>query len=70
MTDELYKIQCPSLVVCGQEDILKPVKFSRLLADNIPNAEFAVIPDCGHVTIFEKPGILNSILVGFVLKNC
>ncbi len=70
MTDELYRIQCPSLVVCGQDDILKPVKFSKLLADSIPNAEFAVIPDCGHVTIFEKPGILNSMLAGFVVKNC
>lgn len=70
MTDELAKIKCPALVVCGQDDILKPVKFSKILADNIPNAEYAVIPDCGHVTIFEKPGILNSMLLGFVIKNC
>lgn len=70
MTDELYRIKCPALVICGQEDILKPVKFSRILADNIPNSEFAVIPDCGHVTIFEKPDILNSMLLGFIIKNC
>ncbi|MGE5632469.1 MAG: alpha/beta fold hydrolase [Caulobacteraceae bacterium] len=70
MTDELVKIKCPALVVCGQEDILKPAKFSRILADNIPNAEYAIIPDCGHVTIFEKPDILNSMLLGFVIKNC
>lgn len=70
MTEELAKIKCPALIVCGQDDILKPVKFSRILADNIQNAEFAVIPDCGHVAIFEKPGILNSMLLGFVIKNC
>lgn len=70
MTDELYKIKCPALVICGQDDILKPVKFSKIIADNIKNSEFAVIPDCGHVTIFEKPDVLNSMLLGFVIKNC
>lgn len=69
MTGELKKIQCPSLVVCGENDILKPRKFSQIIAANIPNSEFAVIPDCGHVTIFEKPDILNSMLLGFILKN-
>lgn len=69
MTDELNKIKCPSLVVCGEEDILKPRKFSKIISDNIPCSEFAIIPDCGHVTIFEKPEVLNSLLLGFVIKN-
>ena len=69
MTEELHKIQSKALVICGEKDILKPVKFSKIIADNIPNSEFAIIPDCGHVTIFEKPDILNSMLLGFVMKN-
>lgn len=69
MTDELDQIKCPALVVCGEDDILKPVKFSKIIADRIPNSEFVVIPDCGHVTIFEKPDVLNSILLGFIMKN-
>lgn len=69
ITQELPKIKCPALVVCGQNDILKPPKFSKLIADSIPNSEYVLIPDCGHVTIFEKPGTLNSLLIGFVTKN-
>lgn len=69
MTGDLKNISCPTLVVCGQEDILKPVRFSKIIAEHIPNSEFAIIPDCGHVTIFEKPGVLNSMLLGFVLKH-
>jgi len=69
ITDELPKIKCPALVVCGENDLLKPPKFSKLIAENIPNSEYVVIPDCGHVTIFEKPEALNSLLLGFVLKN-
>lgn len=69
MTNELNKIQCPTLVICGQEDILKPQKFSDIMYNNIKNCEFVTLPHCGHVTIFEKPKELNSLLLGFILKN-
>jgi 3-oxoadipate enol-lactonase len=66
MTKELHNIQCPSLVVCGKEDTLKPVKFSEIIADRIPNSKLVVIPDCGHVTIFEKPEELNGYIIDFL----
>lgn len=69
MTHELHKIGCPTLVICGEDDLLKPVKFSRIIAQHIANSEFVVIPDCGHVTIFEKPNVLNTLLTGFIAKN-
>ncbi len=68
MTKELHKIKSPTLVICGEKDILKPLKFSQIIADNIPNSEFVIIPDCGHVAIFEKPEELVSILLGFLIK--
>jgi 3-oxoadipate enol-lactonase len=69
MTDQLCRIQCPALVICGENDILKPVKFSGIIADNIPGSEFMTIPDCGHVAIFEKPKELESAILGFVMKH-
>ncbi len=66
MTDELHKITCPSLIVCGKEDTLKPVKFSEIIADNINDSELVIIPDCGHVTIFEQPEMLNKSIVAFL----
>jgi len=69
MSDLLGRISCPTLLVCGEEDILKPRRFSKIMADRIQRSEFAVIPDCGHVTIFEKPDVLNSLLLGFIMKN-
>ena len=68
ITAELKLIKSPTLVVCGKEDFLKPVRFSRLIAEQIPHSEFFIIPDCGHVTILEKPEILNSLLLGFISK--
>ncbi len=69
MTSDLPKIKCPALVIVGENDILKPRKFSQIMVDGIKNAEFLMVPDCGHVTIFEKPDALNSALLGFILKQ-
>lgn len=69
MTEELGDIRCPALVLCGEQDILKPPKFSQIIAERIPNAEYLTIPDCGHVAIFEKPKELESAIFGFIMKN-
>lgn len=69
MTDELHKIKCPALVIAGQDDLLKRPKFSDIIAKEIPNTEYVILPDCGHVAIFEQHKILNTLLSGFILKN-
>lgn len=70
MTDRLPEIRCPALIIYGEQDILKPPRFSRILAAAIPDAEFILLPDCGHVAIFEKPRELESAIFGFVMKHC
>lgn len=69
MTEELDKIKCPALIICGEEDILKPPKFSKIMADNIADSEYVTIPGCGHVAIFEKPKELESVIFGFIAKH-
>jgi 3-oxoadipate enol-lactonase len=66
MTDILRDIKCPSLVVVGEEDTLKPIKFSKIIADNIIDSKLVTIPDCGHVTIYEKPTELNNYIIDFL----
>lgn len=69
MTNELYKIKCPALVIVGQDDLLKRIKFSEIIAREIQNTEYVIIPDCGHVAIFEQYEVLNTLLSGFIIKN-
>lgn len=66
MTAKLKDITCPALVVCGTDDILKPPKFSRLIAERIPSSRLVLLPDCGHVAIFEQPETLIDLLLGFL----
>lgn len=69
MTDILKLIKAPTLVICGEEDVLKRPGFSKLLHEQIENSEYVLLPGCGHVAIFERPNELNSLLVGFILKT-
>lgn len=61
----LSGIAVPTLVVVGDEDepFLKP---SRRMADAIPGAELAVIPDAGHSPQFENPDAWWLALSGFL----
>jgi len=69
ITGDLYKITAPTLVVAGEEDILKPRHYSEIIADRIPHAEFAVIPGAGHAALWEKAEVFNSLLLGFLAKQ-
>lgn len=69
ITGELHRIDCPTLILVGGADVLKTESYSRLLAENIPAAEFLVVPDAGHAVIIEKPGEVNTALLGFLAKS-
>ncbi|WP_133127297.1 alpha/beta fold hydrolase [Legionella nagasakiensis] len=63
--DEIANIECPTLVIVGQDDLITPIKHSKLLVDRIPNAQFEIIPDCGHMLHREQPKIFTEHIVSF-----
>ncbi len=65
VTDRLHEIQAPTLVVSCQQDYLTPVEEQQLLAKRIPNSEYVVIPGCGHASMYEKPLLFSSLVLGF-----
>lgn len=69
MTDELQNIKAPTLIITGEKDILKTPELQEILAKNIVNAEQVIIPDSGHVAIFEKEEEIKTLLLGFVMKH-
>lgn len=62
---DLASITAPTLVMVGEEDapFLKP---SHRMAEAIPGAELAVIPDAGHSPQFENPDAWWSALSTFL----
>jgi pimeloyl-ACP methyl ester carboxylesterase len=47
--DRLHGIKAPTLVIHGQHDPLLPLDHGVALAERIPHAKLAVIPDMGHM---------------------
>ena len=55
LTERLAEIQMPCLVITGDDDRIVPTDQSIRLADELPDAELVVIPDCGHIPHEECP---------------
>jgi pimeloyl-ACP methyl ester carboxylesterase len=48
------EIQLPTMVVCGAEDRLTPVKYHRYLQARIPGCQLTVIDAAGHWVFWEQ----------------
>ena len=69
ITADLHRIAAPTLVVAGELDLLKPRKYSEIIAREVPGAEFALIPQAGHAAMWERAGVFNSLILGFLAKH-
>jgi pimeloyl-ACP methyl ester carboxylesterase len=64
--ESISKIRVPTLVICGKDDQLTPVRYSQYLADQLPKAELKIIPDAGHMVMLEQPQVVASELSAFL----
>ncbi len=55
LEEKIPSLDTPSLVITGDDDRIVPAEQSVRLADELPQAELSVIPDCGHVPHEECP---------------
>jgi len=58
----LPAISCPTLILCGRQDLICPRDNSELMAATIPNATLIVLADCGHMAPMERPDAVNAAL--------
>jgi pimeloyl-ACP methyl ester carboxylesterase len=66
---ELGKIRVPTLIICGQEDRMTPVKFSRFLAEKLAGAELVEVPQAGHMVMQEQPVLVSEAIRSFLHKQ-
>ena len=63
--DRLRSLDVPTLVIIGELDV-EFTPTSKALADAIPGATLAVIPDAGHSPQFENPDAWWKAMAGFL----
>lgn len=66
----LSEIKVPTLVIVGEEDKTLPLWKSRRIVNGIPDAEFALIPQAGHVSAIENPAPVTDAVTRFLSKVC
>ena len=59
-------IDCPTLIVTGDEDAVGPASVAQELADKIGNAKAIILHRCGHWTPIEKSKECGKLLSEFV----
>ena len=64
---DLHKIDCPVLIVCGEKDKAN-MKASMQLEMLIPNAKFSVIRNAGHEINIDSPKNLGIALNEFFIR--
>jgi pimeloyl-ACP methyl ester carboxylesterase len=68
VSDRLSSIDCPVLVVSGDEDYT-PVEAKVAYVNRLPQAELVVIEDSRHGTPVDQPEVFNEAVAAF-LRRC
>ena len=53
--DLLPAIDCPTMIICGDEDQLCPLDHHRFMHSQINGSELHIIGECGHLSTLERP---------------
>ena len=67
-TDELARIKSPTLVVAGDDDMVT-LEHTVDLYRAIEGSELAIVPGASHALIFEKPDVINRIVLDFLSND-
>jgi pimeloyl-ACP methyl ester carboxylesterase len=58
----------PVLLIWGRQDKVVPFKLSEKARQILPQAEFHAIDQAGHIAHYEKPELVNPLLIAFLMS--
>jgi pimeloyl-ACP methyl ester carboxylesterase len=58
----LADIKCPTLVLCGRQDILTPPALHEEISALIPGSRLELIDDSGHLLTMEQPAAVTALM--------
>ena len=59
----------PTLIACGDRDLLTPAEYSREMAAALPKSELVIVGGAGHLVQLEQPEIIYDALVRLVERS-
>lgn len=65
-TEDLTKINVPTLIIVGREDSIRPVADAEFMHRGIRDSRLEIIEDAAHMTNMEQPEAFNDALFSFL----
>jgi len=62
----LHRVECPTMVITGENDVIIRMEDSRAVADAISGARLVTIPNSGHLSNLENSEAFNAALLSFL----
>ena len=69
LTDELQRLELPTLIVWGRDDKVTPPAVAEEFKRKIAHSRLEYIEDCGHAPSLERPAVFADLLRRF-LPEC
>jgi len=66
LMDKVQEIKLPALIICGELDVMTPVKYANYLGAKLANSKVVVIPQATHLVLAEKPEAVNKAIEDFI----
>ncbi len=68
-TDNIYnllpQINCPTLLIYGENDMETPVEHGKIMEKLIPDAGLVVVKNAGHFSFLDQPYVFKRVLCSF-----
>ena len=59
-------IRCPTLVICGREDLITPLPISAEIAAGIQDSRLCIVENCGHLSPLDQPDEVARLLLEWI----
>ncbi len=61
-------LRIPTLIACGDHDLLTPDEYSRKMAASLPRSELVIVSGASHLALLDKPDAINDGLIRLVKR--
>jgi len=66
VASDLKAMRKPTLIIWGEHDAQMPLKIAQRLHYDIPESRLVIVPNAGHLILFDAPGDVARAIVDFV----